>query len=362
MTRIYWIALSFLLLAGIPTAYAQNSESTLKERVNNGTVGIISGGINGTYIRIATDLASVLDEKDRLRILPMMGKGSIQNITDVLYLRGTDIGIVQSDVLEYVKNQGLHSNIQSRIRYITKLYNEEFHLIASANIASVADLAGRKVNFGVEGSGTFMTASTVFKALNIQVVPVAYDQALALEKIKSGEIAASVYVAGKPIKAFSEIQPGFFRLLPIEYAGAVRKSYLPSIFTAEDYPGLIPAGASVNTVAVGAVMAVFNWNPSTWRYAKVARFVNAFFSKFDEFQSPPRHKKWGEVNLAATLPGWKRFRAAEEWLAKHKDDVAPTAARQKFEKFLSSNSQGPISKDQKDELFKQFLRWAQTQG
>ncbi|MHA1525007.1 MAG: TAXI family TRAP transporter solute-binding subunit [Alphaproteobacteria bacterium] len=361
MTRFYFIVLSLLLFSGMPTANAQVAESTLKERVNNGTVGIISGGINGTYIRIATDLASVLDEKNKLRILPMMGKGSIQNITDILYLRGTDIGIVQSDVLEFVKNRDLHSNIQSRIRYITKLYNEEFHLIADANIGSVADLAGRKVNFGVEGSGTFMTASTIFAALNIAVEPVAYDQALALEKIKSGEIAASVYVAGKPIKAFSEIQPGLFKLLPIEYSGAVRKSYLPSVFTAQDYPGLIPAGATVNTVAVGAVMAVFNWAPNTWRYAKVARFVDTFFSKFDEFQKAPRHKKWGEVNLAASLPGWKRFRAADEWLAKNK--TAPLlTARKKFDLFLSSGNQGPISKDQKNELFKQFLRWAQTQG
>jgi len=361
MTRFYLIVLSLLLFGGLQTARAQVPESAMKELVNRGTVGIISGGINGTYIRIATDLASVLDTKGELRILPTMGKGSIQNITDILYLRGTDIGIVQSDVLAYIKNQRIFPNIENRIRYITKLYNEEFHLISAANIGSVADLAGRKVNFGVEGSGTFMTASTIFKALGIEVEPVSYDQALALEKIKTGEIAASVYVAGKPIRAFAEIQPGFFRLLPIEYSGAVRDAYLPSVFTAQDYPGLIPPGTTVNTVAVGAVMAVFNWAPNTARYAKVAKFVNAFFSRFDEFQQAPRHKKWGEVNLAATLPGWQRFHAAEEWLKKNQP--GPTLANQKkFDDFLSSSNQLPISKAQKDELFKQFLRWQQAQG
>ncbi|MEM9592110.1 MAG: TRAP transporter substrate-binding protein, partial [Pseudomonadota bacterium] len=64
----------------------QESHSQTVARVNGGRVGIISGGIGGTYLRIATDLASVLDDGDRVRVLPIMGKGSVQNISDILYL------------------------------------------------------------------------------------------------------------------------------------------------------------------------------------------------------------------------------------------------------------------------------------
>ncbi len=65
------------------------------ERINRGTISVISGGINGTYVRIAADLSAVLDNGEDLRILPIMGKGSVQNIDDILYLKGIDVGIVQ---------------------------------------------------------------------------------------------------------------------------------------------------------------------------------------------------------------------------------------------------------------------------
>src|SRR5690606_28887375 len=125
------------------------STESQRERVNQGAITILAGGINGTYIRIASDMASVLDDGERLRILPVVGKGSVQNITDLLYLRGMDIAIVQSDVLEFIRKQNLHPTIDQRIRYVTKLYNEEIHVLAGRGVARMADLAGRKVNVDV---------------------------------------------------------------------------------------------------------------------------------------------------------------------------------------------------------------------
>ena len=49
------------------------------------------------------------------------------------------------------------------------------------------------------------------------------------------------------------------------------------------FGGNLGADGSVNTVAVGAVMAAYNWDPLNHRYDKVARFVNRFFDSFDEF-------------------------------------------------------------------------------
>ncbi len=298
----------------IPTAAAQQGES-LSEQVNRGTVGIISGGVDGTYIRIASDLATVLDKRGNLGVLPVIGKGSIQNITDILYLKGIDIGIVQSDVLAHIKRENIHQNIEQKIHYITKLYNEEFHILAGDGIEDIQDLAEKKVNIGVRGSGTFMTASIVFDILNIPVVPVAFDQALALEKVMTGEIAAMVYVAGKPTRLFSRLRAGDgVHFLPIPDSTALEETYFPSPLTNEDYPHLIPRGEAINTYAVGAVMAVYNWKPNTARYRKVSSFIGAFFSRLSEFHKSPRHPKWKQVNLAAKVPGWTRFRAAEDWL------------------------------------------------
>ena len=355
---------SFLVSsAALAPVYAEEAWE-FSERINKGTVSVISGGINGTYIRIATDLASVLDNGDDLRVLAIMGKGSEQNIDDILYLKGIDIGIVQSDVFAHILRTKKHPTIDQRIHYVTKLYNEELHLLAHGSITGIGDLAGKPVNFGVQGSGTYMTASILFDTLGIAVEPVAYDQALALEKVRSGEIAALVYVAGKPTQLFKEVQAGEnLQLLEIPLTSEVLETYLPSRFSHDDYPALVPAGQQIKTLAVGAVMAVYNWDKGTNRYEKVARFVDRFFSNFEEFQKPPRHRKWQEVSLTAQVPGWTRFGPAEEWLAR--SAVASTEDSKEFEAFLSAQAKlgsgVDITDQEKEALFKQFLLWQASQ-
>ncbi len=342
------------------TAIAAETD-TFRQRINGGKVGIISGGINGTYLRIATDLANVLDHGNDLRVLAIMGKGSVQNIDDILYLEGIDIGIVQSDVLAFVKRRNTHPNIAEHIHYITKLYNEEFHLLADKSIRTIEDLAGKTVNFGVEGSGTHMTASMVFDTLKIDVDPVSFDQGLALEKVKRGEIAALVYVAGKPTALFKDISTGDnVHLLEVPLTAEILETYLPSRFTSEDYPQLVTAEVPVPTLAVGAVMAVYNWDPGTDRHRKVAHFIDSLFGRFAEFQKPPRHPKWREVSLTAVVPGWTRFEPAEAWL--RKSAIAGSGElKQAFDSFLESQAPklaSRLSSDaEKEELFNLFLLW-----
>jgi TRAP transporter TAXI family solute receptor len=331
------------------------------EQVNRGTVGIITGAITGTYARIATDLSAVLDRGDELRILPIIGKGSVQNITDILYLRGVDVGIVQSDVLHYVSNNGTYPDIGNRIGFITKLYNEEIHVLARTDVNSLEDLRGKKVNFANEGSGTYMTASVVFGKLGIEVNITTFDYELALEKLKKGEIDALFYVAGKPAPIFTTIKAEEgLHLLPVELTPELAQTYLPGDFSASDYPGLIPPNTEVKTVSVGAVMAVFNWRKGNGRYFKLKRFVEAFFSQFDEFLKAPRHPKWQEVNLAAEVPGWRRFEPARTWLAEHQTDAADEQVSE-FKTFLkSSGAAEALSAEDQEELFKRFLKWKET--
>lgn len=366
MSRFLRALVGIICLAIVPSAaLSQDSHNQRVAAANQGTVSIISGGIGGTYIRIATDLAAVLDEGESLRILPIAGKGSMQNIHDILYLKGIDLGIVQSDVLAYIKRERLYPGIEKRLRYVTKLYNEEFHLVARDGVKSIEELAGQKVNFGIEGSGTHMTASTIFDSLNLNVQPTNFDQALALEKLKAGEIAAVAYVTGKPARAFADVQAtDGLRLVAVPYTDALQQNYLPSFFTEEDYAGMVAPGTEVETVAVGAVMAVFNWGKGSVRYKKVERFIEAFFSRFAEFQKAPRHKKWREVNLAAKVPGWERFQATEDWL-KNNEQVASVELKSTFQQFLDKQSDpttgAQLTAAEREELFQQFLRWQQNQ-
>jgi uncharacterized protein len=329
-------------------------------RANAGTVGVISGGIDGTYVRIAADLAAVLDDGQTLRVLPVLGKGSLQNLADILYLRGIDVGIVQSDALAYAKQRNLYPGIDRSIQYVAKLYDEEVHVLARKDITRLEDLAGKPVNVDVSGSGTAMTASLLFDALGISVQTQNVDEPTAVEKLKRGEIAAVVFVSGQPSRLFSSVQPDSgLHFLAVPLNNALAATYLPAELTHASYPDLIPDGASVPTIAVGSVMAVFAWQPNNERYAKVARFVDAFFTKFPELLKPPRHPKWKDVNLAAKVPGWSRFPPAQDDLARqvvagHTDQTL----RGQFAAFLAkSGVKGPLSDAQTGVMFRQFLDW-----
>jgi TRAP transporter TAXI family solute receptor len=353
---------SALCLAGA----AAQSANDLRTQTKQGIIGIISGGIDGTYIRIAADLAAVLEEPGSLRILPVIGKGSVQNVADLLYLRGIDVAIVQSDVLAYVIRDKSFPGIENRLQYIAKLYNEELHVLAGPGINSIEDLAGKKVNFDVNGSGTFMTASLVFDALNIKVEPVSHDQALALEMLRKGEIGALVYVSGKPARLFANIKPeDGLHLLAVPLTPELLKNYLPSQITHDDYPFV---SGSIDTVAVGAVMAAVGSFPTqSERYRNLARFTEAFFSKFNAFLGAPRHPKWREVNLAAQVPGWTRFGPAEAWLKRNAATGAPDAdaeLRKEFDVLLDKQEKltgHTATPQERAAMFQQFLRWGRPQ-
>jgi TRAP-type uncharacterized transport system substrate-binding protein len=73
--------------------------------VNRGVVQLETAGAAGTSVRIAEDLANVIDDGATRRVLPVVGKGAVQNLTDLKLLRGIDMAILESDVLDYVKSR-----------------------------------------------------------------------------------------------------------------------------------------------------------------------------------------------------------------------------------------------------------------
>jgi hypothetical protein len=108
-------------------------------------------------------------------------------------------------------------------------------------------------------------------------------------------------------------------IVPVPYERELQDTYLPASITSEDYAGLVSPGGKTDTLAVGAVMAVFNWKEGTGRYYSTSAFVNAFMDNFPKLLEEPRHAKWAEVNLAAKLPGWQRYAVAEEWLKNNRN-------------------------------------------
>lgn len=299
------------LLAGLaaglaaPAAARAQSGPGAAAKANANVIGVISGGLNGTYARFAADLAAVLDDVDGLRILPIIGKGSFQNISDLMYMRGVDVAIVQSDVLAAAAQQNAFPRVEQQIHYIAKLYDEEVHVFAGPGIESLSDLAGKLVSMDNRGSGTAMTATLLFSRLGIPIQPVYDPTADAVEKLRRGDIAAMVWVIGKPAR-FATPMPEGTRLLPVPLSGELLETYLPASFAPADYPDLVPTEQTVETVAVGAVLVAYNHqNPE--RRERLMRFSRALALKFDAFMRPPRHPKWRDVSLTATVPGWTKF-------------------------------------------------------
>jgi hypothetical protein len=183
-------------------------------------------------------------------------------------------------------------------------------------------------------------------------------QSDAYEKIKSGEISATIQFGGKPAPSIAKLRASDgWRLLPVPYDKRLQQDYLPGALSSEDYPGLITQGQSIDTIAYGAVMIAYNWPKGTERYRRVAEFVDRFFSHFAEFQKPPRHPTWREVNLAADLPGWKRFPEAQAWLDSHQNSTVKQADCDAFSAQRTGASSAALSSDQREEVCREYLQW-----
>ncbi|MFB9266224.1 TAXI family TRAP transporter solute-binding subunit [Bradyrhizobium erythrophlei] len=337
-------------------AIFQFGSANTKQSLNANTVTLISGTIGGTYVQFGADLASVLDDGNKLRILPIVGRGSVQSVADILFLQGVDLGIVRSDTLDYLERKGFAKDIKKQFTYVTKLYNEEVHVIASKSIHELKELEGKTVSVDLPNGGTFVTALTVFERLGMKPKVVYIEQRIALEKLRAGEIDAVIVCGGKPYKSVSGFKDDRFHLVTVNYDKPLQDDYLPASLTAKDYPNLISGEERVDTIAVPAVLAAYNWAPNTERYRKLATFVDAFFTKFPTFQNPPFHPKWREVSLAAPLQGWQRLPVAQQWLEKHNVEAV---TRSRFDEFLKqSPAAARLQNDaDKEALFKQFRAW-----
>jgi hypothetical protein len=297
----------FVAALGAVALFSQPSHAQQRvspaDRLNENTLTVVSSSPNGTYMPIAYDMSAVLDDGDNLRVLVVLGRGGGQNIKDVRFLKGVDLGIAASNTLGYFRRTGELGNIDDKIVYIAKLYNEEIHFIARPEITSIEQLRGKKVNFN-----------------------------------------------------FVKAADGF-HFLPVPLSKVLINDYLPTTLTHDDYPGLLGPGQTAETIAAGVALIAYNWPKNTDRYRRIAKFVDAFFPRLAEFQKPPRHPKWREANLAAVLPGWKRFEGAEEWLRAHAE--ASQAERGKFDQFLAAKQAQPASlpPGERDRLFQEFVQW-----
>jgi TRAP-type uncharacterized transport system substrate-binding protein len=346
---------------------AAAGEAGAVDRVNNWTVGLAGGLLEGTFIRFAAELAKALDDGDNLRVLPIVTYGAAENVSDLLYLKGVDVSITHADVFDEFKRTKKASNVERRVNYISQMYIGELHVYARPEIKTLQDLEGKKVGFHTKGAGPTITGPILFERLGIKVEPVFVNNASALQnELKNGDVAAILHTVGKPNDLFAKHKPEpGFHFLPVEFTDKFSDYYVPSTLGHEDYPNLFKPGEKVETLGVPVVLAVYNWPKESDRFRRVERFIEYYFSRFDTLKKPPFHPKWREINLAAKVPGWNRYWVAEEQLVKvSQAQPAGEAVQQRQAQTVDqvyartqAARAAPGDKAEQERLFQQFMEW-----
>jgi hypothetical protein len=129
-------------------------------------------------------------------------------------------------------------------------------------------------------------------------------------------------------------------------------NYTATAITSNDYPELVSKDAPVRTVSVGTVLVAYNWSTTSERYQRVDRFVRAFFANLKDIKA--RRPKWREFDVTASVSGWTRFPAAEQWLKKAGLSPEPNKA--------AVREQVPLDPKKRDALFREFAESQRTPG
>jgi TRAP transporter TAXI family solute receptor len=286
-------------------------------------LGIITGGDKGTYYQFGLNLQS-LAKQSGTSLSVYTSKGSIENVYAVYQKPATQLGIVQSDVLAFVgrvQSDPVLKRIAKKTKMVFPLYNEEVHVLARENITDFDDLTDRRVAIGREGSGTYLTARLLFNVSEViprEMVPIDTDEALA--ELKAGRIDAMFYVAGYPVKLFSQDVSEADRLTLIPITNKSITEFYPR---AE-----IPANTyrwqtrPVETVAVKAVLISFDFRRRDCD--TVGRFAKTLADNID-WLTKNGHPKWKAVDLDFPLKGWDQYDCVRKYLRKPIE--APTAAK-----------------------------------
>src|SRR6202158_5299174 len=198
-----------------PSRSQRAAEADLRDRINAWTIGLAGGLLEGAPIRFATEIARAVNEGGEMHVLPIVTRGPTENVNDLLYLRGIDAAIINSDSLEEYKSQV--PQIQQRITYLLSLFPSELHIFVRPEIKSLQDLEGKKVNFNTQGTAAAYSGPLIFSRLGLNVEKMFIPHPVALEQMRRGEIAVGVFVTSKPVDAFvrGKWEEGF-KFMPVE--------------------------------------------------------------------------------------------------------------------------------------------------
>lgn len=304
-------------------AWGVSAEVVKAQSSSQPSVRIFTDGIarpEGRISKALTEMARALAGQKDLRTLPVMGYGGLANVDDLLHSRGVEFAVLNSDVLAYLDLIKAHPDARPKIRYVTRLYGQKAYLLARREIASLDQLAAKKLAVIGPESSTGITARVILRLSGVKAD---------LQSLSSTGVSVSADAVFFLEEDFADVPSdlftsGAFHLIPVPLNDKLKAVYRPVTIGAGELPGMA-TNEEVATIAVETVLATFDWVPTHSRYADVSRFIDLFFAAL-----PPLRKKfpnsiWNETDVHASVAGWKRYAYAQQAKA-NVPPVTPVAA------------------------------------
>ncbi len=295
------------------------SEDLRSQKLNQSTVGLLASAPQ--LSENVLEIANAMDHTDGLRILPIIGRGSLQSINDLLFLRGVDVALLSSDSLAFVKKHDLYKEETGKIAYMAKLANLNIVVLARNEIPSIESLAGLRIATGAANSDEFVAAELVFDALGLKYERVATAGKNSIAALLDGRIDAAVFTGAQSYQLLNAIKAkSGLHILPISLPESLAGTYSPGILDSTAFPNLIAEGTVVETVAAALILAVFDWPERTERFYKLRKFNKALLSTYLATRNAEE-----STNFSAAVPGWKQYLTARDLMGDNKPSQQPLA-------------------------------------
>lgn len=263
MKRIIAMLLAVVMVFAL-CACSNGGDNGGTDAKDDGKVSLdfVTGGEQGTYYAFGTVLAQQVSDKTSTTVTAVVSKGSQANVEDI-HAGAAQLGFVQSDVMSYAYNgEKLFTDKIDDFSVVAALYMEQVQIVTlDSSIKTVADLKGKIVSIGAQGSGVYFNAIDVLGAYGMteaDITPVYQSFGDSAESLKDGKIDAAFIVAGAPTTAITDLATaGSVYLVSIddEHMDTLLASspyYARSIISADTYG----TPDDVQTVAVAAVVLV----------------------------------------------------------------------------------------------------------
>ncbi len=269
------------VLASVFSVHAQDSRPV---------VGIASGQTSGTNHPMAEDIKKVCSSPG-MQINNVVSDGSLDNIFKIYSDKSVQYGIIQEDALVY--QQGLDPKMMSRIMMVFPFFSTEMHIIVkdTSPIKTLADLAGKRVVEGPEGSGTWVSTQVIKGTTGLTWNAMQLSQKDGLAAVQNGTADAEVIVAGMPIGLLKGATG--VRLIPISHPKLDSFAYYTKTMIPNGtYPFM---NSSVGTYKVDNVLATFAFKNQY--QGEIASLVTCITKNMGRLQTEQGfHAKWRDVD------------------------------------------------------------------